>query len=602
MAKILSIFLSVMIVMISIRFKPLMIALFLVGCSQIGSAHASNGAKDTQGADQTCFVIHDIRYTTLTPSDLTDAKVFGFALLPEISGKGSVLGSCMGVSEIHSVASRVQNRLIEKGFVTTRIMIADQNLSQGELALTLIPGKIGQIITNTQNSPVPVYINAKNKQAAILDTALTTQSGNLLNIRHLETTLDNLKRLPSSQATFQITPSNNTQLGMSDIVIDYQQNKRMRSSISFDDAGSQATGKYQGVITTNIDNLTNHNDLLYLSFGRDLGHDLNKSNAYPNAKGSKNFGLGYVLPMRNSLLQINANHYTYHQTVAGSIQDYVYGGNSQNYTAKLSHLVHRDSKSKSHLHLGAYLNQQQSDIDGTQIEVQTKRTAGFEVGFGHETKLGKKGTHTLNAAITYKKGTRAFNAIAAPEELFNEGSAKAGIYHIALTLGSQYQPTINNQPLFISHNSQLKLQFANQSLIPSQKMAIGGRYTIRGFDGERTLSADNGVLIKQDLSIYPKTLNPTQNNSIPSKIQFSNAIYLGLDAGYVYNNDHAQNELLLGQHLAGAAIGIKGQYTPNTNNPHLSFHYDIFTSKAISQPKGFSKKDWVSGFSVGVGF
>lgn len=135
-------------------------------------------------------------------------------------------------------------------------------------------------------------------------------------------------------------------------------------------------------------------------------------------------------------------------------------------------------------------------------------------------------------------------------------------------------------------------------------MAIGGRYTIRGFDGERSLSADNGILIRQDISFYPGFLNQqkanNQNNSQNS--QSNHAIYLGLDAGYITNQDKSQNELLLGQHLAGAAIGIKGQYTPNTNNPYLSFNYDIFTSKAISEPTGFSNKDWVSGVSLGMSF
>ena len=108
----------------------------------------------------------------------------------------------------------------------------------------------------------------------------------------------------------------------------------------------------------------------------------------------------------------------------------------------------------------------------------------------------------------------------------------------------------------------------------------------------------------QDISFYPSFLNQQKakspNNSQNS--QSNHAIYLGLDAGYITNHDKSQNELLLGQHLAGAAIGIKGQYTPNTNNPYLSFNYDIFTSKAISEPNGFSNKDWVSGVSLGVGF
>lgn len=78
--------------------------------------------------------------------------------MPEASSKGGVLGSCMTADDIQAVATRVQNRLIDKGYVTSRIMVADQNLAGGELRLTLIPGKIGQVLVNSKHSPVPVYI------------------------------------------------------------------------------------------------------------------------------------------------------------------------------------------------------------------------------------------------------------------------------------------------------------------------------------------------------------------------------------------------------------------------------------------------------------
>lgn len=563
-----------------------------------------------------CFDIHKMGYWVLSQDDLIFADKLGFALMPEIMGSSSVLGKCMTVADINAVAARAQNRLIEQGYVTSRIMVGNQNLADGELRLTLIPGKIAQLVVNTADSKVPVYVKntanqsyPANTQPAILDTALTTQPGKLLNIRDLETTLENFKRVPSADANFKIAPSHtglnpsagnaiNT-LGFSDILIDYTQHRRLRGSLSVDDSGSKSTGKYQGVATLSVDNLANYNDLFYLSFGRDLGNQINDDKDYPSdkSKGSKNYGMGYVLPIKNSLLQLNANRYTYHQTVAGSTQDYIYGGKYSGYNAKLSHLVHRDAHSKSYVYAGGYVKSQESDIDGTTIDVQTRKTAGYLFGISHETTFGKQANHSLSTDISYKRGTAAFNALPSPEELFDEGSARVGIYQLNANLTSKYNPSINNKPLPIIHSTTLKAQYATDSLTPDLKMAIGGRYTVRGFDGERSLSADNGILVRQDISFYPSFLNQQKANS-----QSNHAIYLGLDAGYITNHDKSQNELLLGQHLAGVAIGIKGQYTPNTNNPYLSFNYDIFTSKAISEPNGFSNKDWVSGVSLGMSF
>lgn len=573
-----------------------------------------------------CFDIHKIGYSVLSQDDIIFADTLGFALMPEIMGSSSVLGKCMTVNDINAIATRVQNRLIEQGYVTSRIMVGDQNLTDGELRLTLIPGKIAQVVVNTADSKVPVYVKQTNRAyPAILDTALTIQTGKLLNIRDLETTLLNFKRVPSADANFKIVPSHtglnpsadnaiNTlgTLGFSDILIDYTQHRRLRGSLSIDDSGSKSTGKYQGVATLSLDNLANYNDLFYLSFGRDLGNQINDDKDHPSdkSKGSKNYGIGYVIPIKSSVLQLNANRYSYHQTVAGSTQDYIYGGTSRGYNAKLSHLVHRDAHSKSHVYAGGYAKSQQSDIDGTLIDVQTRKTAGYLFGMSHETTFGKRANHSLSTDISYKRGTAAFNALPSPEELFDEGSARVGIYQLNSNLTSRYGPILGNKPLPIIHSTTLKAQYATDSLTPDLKMAIGGRYTVRGFDGERSLSADNGILVRQDISFYPSFLNKQSANNHSTTInqnnirnsQASHAIYLGMDAGYITNHDKSQNKRLLGQHLVGAFIGIKGHYTPNTNNPYLSFNYDIFTSKAISEPAGFSNKDWVSGVSLGMSF
>ena len=116
------------------------------------------------------------------------------------------------------------------------------------------------------------------------------------------------------------------------------------------------------------------------------------------------------------------------------------------------------------------------------------------------------------------------------------------------------------------------------ALVPSERMAIGGRYTVRGFDGERSLSGDHGILTRQEISMY-----------LGNK---PHAAYAGLDAGYVAMKNAEQDDLLLGHQLIGAAIGLKGQIKP------LYASYDIFTGYPLKQPKGFGDKDWASGFSL----
>lgn len=532
---------------------------------------------DAQTADLPCFPIHQIGFSVLKNSDVATAAKFDFALLPSITGKHSLLGQCLNVTDIQSLAHDVQNRIIEQGYVTTRVMIGDQNLSTGKLFLTLLVGRVQSIKADIQDSRVPVYFSSKDIPVVLHE--LDDMSGKPLNIRQIETALENLKRVPSASANVDITPSENAKgAGFSDLIISYNQDRRFRGSLSLDDAGSQSTGKYQATGTLSIDNPTSHNDLFYLSYTQDLGGGDNKGD-----KGAKNYGLGYVLPIKSSLLSLNANHYQYHQTVAGASQDYLYAGTSDSVNVGLSHLLYRDSHSKTHLDLGGFVKSQDSSIDNTPIDVQKRRISGLTLGISHQTHiLGAQ----LKTNIGYQRGINAFNALTPPEELFDEGTNRTGIFK----LNVQLQKPFSLKQSQFHYLAQLRGQYAQDALVPSERMSIGGRYTVRGFDGERTLSGDHGILLRQDLSFYPKALNSTKQ---------SHALYLGLDAGRIGMVNKEQADLLLGKSLIGSAIGIKGTLQ---KSKYHSLNYDAFISHPLKQPKGFSDKDWVGGFSVGVEF
>lgn len=412
----------------------------------------------------------------------------------------------------------------------------------------------------------------------------------MLNIRHLETALENFKRVPSSHANFELIPAKNGVVGQSDVLIHYGQDRRLRTSVLLDDAGSESTGKYQSNVTLSLDNLANFNDLLYLSYGYSfdsLSH-LKDRIADKNAhkQHSHSYSLGYVVPIKHTVLNLSHGLYEYQQTVAGVHQDYVYGGQSQNTTLDLSYLVHRDTKSKTHLGLGGFHKSQNSHVDGTEIDVQRRKTSGWTAQITHNTAIANT---KVNLNLGYQRGTGAFNAITPPEALFNEGDSRVGIIKVNASVDHPFTKANMN------YKGVLKGQYAIKALVPSERMSIGGRYSVRGFSGERTLSADDGVLFKQDISFKL----PNQNK------QQEHHLYLGLDAGRVKMKNKDQDELLLGHTLVGGAIGLKGQLG-KANNPHQMFHYDVFASYPINAPKGFfgrhDDKEWVYGFSVGVGF
>lgn len=540
-------------------------------------AVAPTNVSATVDPNAPCFTINQIALTALDHKASQDLHNFDFALLPVTQGNNSVLGKCLGINEITNVVSQVQNRIIERGYATTRVVIGNQNLQSGTLLLTIIPGYIDQIKADTRQSNVPVYVDATGLPANFTP-ALPLKSGDILNIRDLETGLENLKRVPTADADFSISPSSTSQApGHSDVLIKYAQRRKARLGIGIDDSGSKATGKYQGNITLSLDNMANLNDLLYVSYGRDLGNQINDQ--VTGDKGSENYALGYVLPIDRWLLDANASHYTYNQTVAGANQDYQYRGESDNLTVGSHYLAHRDANSKTWLNAGGFVKSQNNYIDDTEVDVQRRKIAGWTAGLTDERKLGDA---SLRTELTYQRGTGALDAIDPPERLFNEGTARTGIYKLSSSLTRPFRLTVANKSQQWVYSGSLKGQYAMDALVPSERMAIGGRYSVRGFDGERTLAGDHGVLARQDVSLY-------LGNQ-------PHAIYAGVDAGYVSMKNKDQNDLLLGHSLVGAAVGIKGQIAP------LHASYDVFTGYPLKQPDGFGDKHWVSGFSLNFEF
>ncbi len=478
------------------------------------------------------------------------ANHFQFAVESASPKDDPAIGRCLGTQGINIVLTRIQNVLIGRGYVTTRVLVAPQDLKLGTLYLTIIPGRLHEIRFSQDSSPRGRYENA-----------LPIQIGDLLNLRDIEQGLENIKRVPTAEVDIKIEPAmgDNIQPGESDLVIHYQQDTPFRITLSVDDGGSKFTGKTQGNVTLSLDNPLIINDLFYASFGHDLGGGQDKEH------GTRSYIFHYSVPFGYWSLGLTTNSYNYHQTVVGLNENYIYSGESRGSEIKLSRLIYRDSSRKTTASIRSYVRSSSNYIDDTEVEVQRRRMAGWEAALAHREFMGRS---TLNLKLAYRHGTGAMHALAAPEEAFNEGTARPQIITSQVMLNVPF--SLAGQAL--RYNGSLRTQWNQTSLIPQDRFAIGGRYTVRGFDGENTLSAERGWLLRNDLGI------PLGN----SRQEF----YLGLDYGHV--SGHSA-DLLLGTHLTGGVLGLRGAYK--------GLQYDLFAGAPISKPDGFQGGK-TAGFNV----
>lgn len=502
-------------------------------------------------SEEICFPIQQIIL------DGEDAKAFGFALKQVTQGQYNIIGRCLGVNGLNQAIDLMQNEVIRQGFVTTRLLLPQQNIASGKVVVTVIAGRVDQI----------KFVEGTSQRAHLIN-ALPVKSGDILNIRDVEQALENFKRVPTVEADFKIQPAENiAKPGYSDLILSWKQSKPYRINLSVDDAGSDSTGKYQGTATLSLDHLLTLNDLFYVSYNHDLGGgDTGK-------RGTDGVYVNYSIPWDYWLFSSSYSKSDYRQTVAGASQSYEYSGKSELINAELSRLIYRDAHRKTTLGFGGWYRESQNYINDVEVEVQRRKTAGWKASLGHTEYFSNA---TLNGNLTYKRGTGAFSALRAPEEDFDEAYTRVGIWQANANL--QVPFAVGNQAL--QYSAEWRWQYSDKPLTPQDRFAIGNRYTVRGFDGEQTLLADNGLLIRSELS--------------GSILRRPHYWYAGIDYGQVGGETSRNPNPLPGTSLLGSVIGLRGQFK--------GFNYDVFVGAPLDKPRYFNTDDYSAGFSLNWGY
>lgn len=515
-------------------------------------------AQRIPDAESPCFRIDRV----LLVGEQSESFQWAVADLSGSGGNDVPVGRCLGTAGVNVVLARAQQAVIARGYVTTRVLAAPQDLSAGTLTLSLVPGRIAAIRTTPDSSSTLLG------SSALLTTAIPARPGDLLNLRDIEQGLENLKRAPTAEADIQIEPSTATDAkpGDSDLVVKYVQAKKWRVALSLDDSGTEATGRYQSGATLSLDNPFGLNDLFYVS----ANHNINNHVFGDPAKGTEGQTVHYSLPYGYWLLGLTASNSQYHQSVAGLNQDYVYAGKSNNAEVKLSRLVYRDQSRKTSVAIKGWRRESRNFVDDTEVEVQHRVVGGWELSLNHKEYIGEA---TLEGTLAYKRGTGGFGSRAAPEEEFGEGTSRLKLYTADVTLNAPFK--VGEQKL--RYSGLIRAQWNRTALTPQDRFAIGGRYTVRGFDGETSLLGERGWLIRNDIGWAVG--------------QSGAELYVGADYGHVGGRSTVD---LLGRSLAGAVIGVRGQWS--------KLSYDFFVGAPISKPEGYRTAKVTLGFNLNASF
>lgn len=483
-----------------------------------------------------CFVI---RRVSLTGADAFPQWVHLQRLADQAKGR------CMGTKSISLLMGALQNRLAGHGWITSRILAPPQDIRQGELELVVMPGRVEQVrLTQDSTANVTLY------------SAMPTHAGGLLDLRAIEQGLENLQRLPTVQASVEIVPGQRP--GHSDIVIKRTQSRLWRARAWLDDGGTRSTGRYQSGVMLALDNPLSLSDMFYLTAGRDV--------MFSDYKNDESFSGHYSLPLGYWQLGISANSYDYTQTVARKPRDILYEGDNKSLSVQLGRLIHRNARQKTSLIYEVRANRMRRYINKTQIDNQKRNTSAWSLGVNHRQYVG---TITLDAALHYRQGTRWFGALPAPNE--PEATALGKVYDGSARLNVPFA-LLGERFRYLAR---YRHQLSRTPLTPQDQLSIGGRWTVRGFDGQRWLSGDRGWYLSNDIAWRTPLLNQE--------------LYIGADYGEVGGSG---SDRLAGRRLAGSVAGLRGDFAA------ANIAYDLFAGVPLSKPDGFKTDPLSLGFSL----
>jgi len=270
--------------------------------------------------------------------------------------------------------------ILSRGYITTRVLVPEQDLSKRALRLSVVPGVIRKLR----------FADAATR--GTWRSAFPTRGGDLLNLRDLEQGLEQMKRVASQDVDMQVVPTETP--GESDVVIAVKRTKPWTAVASVDNSGQRATGKLQGNLSLGIDNPFGLNDIFNVGASQDLEFG-------DKRLGSHGWNGSYSIPWGYCTATLSANANTYYQQIAGVNQTFVSSGNSQTAGFRLQRVLRRSQNDVFGFEAQLTKRWGASFIEDTEIPQQRRDNTFVEAGL---TDRHYFGAAQFDDTLAYRQG------------------------------------------------------------------------------------------------------------------------------------------------------------------------------------------------------
>lgn len=423
----------------------------------------------------------------------------------------------IGSDELQQLRMDLSKLYFRKGYVNSGVVIPDQKVENGVIALQAIEGKL---------STVEVTGN-RWLSAAYIDRSLRIGAAGPLNIADLRDNLRAFEQNPLvSDVHAELLPTQ--QFGESRLLVSVKERHPFQLALNVDNYRSASTGVEQAHLQGKYFNLTGLGDEASVNFGA--------------TQGIREYSVGYAIPIWPT--QAQANFYQAQSTINIVQPDFKALG--IRYEVRLFGGAVRVPVFKR----GNHTLSLQTGLDVKQVksylfdDMPTSFTTGFQNGEARVSVVNGGGTWSIAKATQMlsitggiKVGTGLFDATVNATEPDAKFTALTGqamhFYRVGDTWGTL--------------KSRLSAQYSFDDLIATEKFMLGGASSVRGYV-ENQASGDNGANLSVEWHL------PLRKPSmIPFAFKYE--VYPFVDSGITWDN-HLQTRGVPSRRLLSTGLGF----------------------------------------------
>lgn len=467
--------------------------------------------------DQPCFPVQRVELVELDGQPLNRWAWLVYAAERALDDEAG----CLSLGGVQRVQRVLSNQLLERGYVTSRLLLPEQDLTEGVLRLLVVPGRLSGY-------------DAQGLRARQLAMALPGKIGEPVNLRDLEQGIENLARLPVLDPRLDLAPGEHQ--GETLIVADADWPRRFRSSLALNEKyyGSTAHGTARASLELGAPlGLT---DRLIMAVNSDL--DSAYSDKAVGASVDYDVAVGYWSAGAGFSRQ------EYRNDVQGMHQQFTASGTTEISRVEATRILYRSAV--THVSLGVHGSY--SDItnllDRSTIQVSSYRlrTAGV-----------RGEVKRLQAGLQWALGLTTERSWAAgPAMRLPEGATVAdGINQRWLLYFSGSRPVPGG-----ILQGRVNGQYSNNALFASQRFSLATSAAVRGYE-DISVTANSAYTSTLEYSLMTRHLGRVGLRP-----------FAALDMGWVPGRSNEFDSARLSSATVGTSAGYRrGQLTMEVNRP-----------------------------------